>query len=60
MQPCKRQAWSPTGGPRVATCRSKSKAKNPRGFGGTESPDSIDDTVKKTENYVSIFSGEVH
>src|SRR5271166_4481034 len=43
-------------GPTAATCRSKSKAKNPRGVRGTESPD----TVKKTENYVSVFSEEVH
>ena len=31
-----------------------------QGVRGTESPDSFDNTLKKTENYVSVFSGEVH
>jgi hypothetical protein len=31
-----------------------------QGIRGTESPDSFDDTVKKTEHYVSVFSGELH
>jgi hypothetical protein len=30
------------------------------GVRGTESPDSFDNTLKKTENYVSVFSGELH
>jgi hypothetical protein len=48
----------PTGPGR--SCRSKPKAKNPRRVRGTESPDSFDNTLNKTENYVSVFSGEVH
>jgi putative transposase len=31
-----------------------------QGVRGTESPDSSNNTPKKTENYVSVFSGEVH
>ena len=31
-----------------------------QGVRWTESPDSFADTVKKTEHYVSVFSGEVH
>jgi putative transposase len=40
-------------------CRSKPKAKNPRGFGGQSHPIPSTITLKKTENYVSVFSGEV-
>jgi hypothetical protein len=52
-------AYGRTTGPRAPTCRSKSKAKNPKGFGGQESPDSFDNTIKK-QNYVSVFSGELY
>jgi len=44
--------------PRSGPCRSKPKAKNPRGFGGQSHPiPSI--TNQENENYVSVFSGEV-
>jgi hypothetical protein len=42
------------GQPRAGPCRSKPKAKNPRGVRGTES---LENTIKKTENYVAVFSG---
>src|SRR6516225_2238550 len=45
--------------PRAGPCRSKPKAKNPRGFGGQSPPDAFDNIVKKTKHYVSVFSGEV-
>jgi len=36
------------------------KRKIPGGSGGQSPPDSFDNIVKKTEHYVSVFSGEVH
>ena len=62
MQPCRRRAWSPTGGPPAqgSAPAGASQSEKSQGVRETESPDSFDDTVKKTENYVSVFSGEVH
>lgn len=42
------------------TCRSKPKRKNPKRFGGTESPASFSKTLKKAENHLSALSGKVH
>src|ERR1700740_2496630 len=58
MQPCKRQA-RPRTGPQGGPLPEQVKSEKSQGVGGTESPDSFDDTVKKTEHYVSVFSGEV-
>jgi hypothetical protein len=69
MQPCKRQVWPPPGSP-PAQDRSlpeQAQSEKSQGVRGTESwteswtesPDSFDNTVKKTENYVSVFSGEL-
>jgi Integrase core domain len=44
--------------PRADPRRSKPKAKNPRGFGGQSHPIPLI-TQQETENYVSVFSGEV-
>jgi len=51
-------SWQPTG-PGPDPRRSKSKAKNPRGFGGQSHPIPLI-THQETKNYVSVFSGEVH
>jgi hypothetical protein len=48
----------PTGpGPVLAGASPKRKSQGGR---GTESPDSFGNTVKKTENYVPVFSEELH
>jgi hypothetical protein len=61
IQPCKRQAWSPTGSPPAQglALPEQVQSEKSQGVRGTESPDSLDDKVNKTENYVSVFSGEV-
>ena len=38
----------------------QAQSEKSQGVRGTESPESFDNTVKKTENYVSVFSGELH
>ena len=49
-----------------AACRlgfdlpAQAKSDKSQGVRGTESPDSINQTLKKTEKHVSVFSGEVH
>src|SRR5260370_17732055 len=49
-----------------AACRlgrdlpAQAKSDKSQGVRGTESPDSINQTLKKTEKLVSVFSGEVH
>src|ERR1700731_4088451 len=48
-----------------AACRlgfdlpAQAKSDKSQGVRGTESPDSINQTLKKTEKHVSVFSGEV-
>src|SRR3982074_3178968 len=37
----------------------QAKSDKSQGVRGTESPDSINQTLKKTEKHVSVFSGEV-
>src|SRR5438876_7367990 len=37
----------------------QAQSEKSQGVRGTESPDSFDNTLKKTENYVSVFSGEL-
>src|SRR6266702_3634123 len=62
MQPCKRRVRPPTSSP-PAQGRSlpeQAQSEKSRGVRGTESPEPFDNTVKKTENYVSVFSGELH
>src|SRR6266446_10972133 len=62
MQPCKRRVRPPTSSP-PAQGRSlpeQAQSEKSQGVRGTESPESFDNTVKKTENYVSVFSGELH
>src|SRR5438132_4404746 len=61
MQPCKRRVRPPTSNP-PAQGRSlpeQAQSEKSQGVRGTESPESFDNTVKKTENYVSVFSGEL-
>src|SRR6266550_8173019 len=61
MQPCKRRVRPPTSSP-PAQGRSlpeQVQSEKSQGVRGTESPESFDNTVKKTENYVSVFSGEL-
>src|SRR2546429_9690848 len=61
MQPCKRRVRPPTSSP-PAQGRSlpeQAQSEKSQGVRGTESPESFDNTVKKTENYVSVFSGEL-
>ena len=53
-------AYGQPTGPGPVPAGASPKRKIPGGFRGTESPDSFDNTVKKTENYVSVFSGELH
>src|SRR6516162_9958333 len=62
MRPCKRRAWLPTGSPPAQRRHLPEQAKSVKSQGvrGTESPDSLNNTLKKTENQVSVFSGEVH
>jgi hypothetical protein len=59
---CKRRAWLPTGSPPTQRRHLPEQAKSVKSQGvrGTESPDSPNNTLKKTENQVSVFSGEVH
>src|SRR6266436_3126199 len=38
----------------------QAQSEKSQGVRGTESPDSFNNTLKKTENYVSVFSGELH
>ena len=47
-------------GPKGRNLPEQVQSEKSLGVRGTESPDSFDDTLKKTENYVSVFSGEVH
>src|SRR5437660_8102291 len=61
MQPCKRRVRPPTSSP-PAQGRSlpeQAQSEKSQGVRGTESPESFDNTVKKTENYVSDCSGEL-
>jgi transposase InsO family protein len=49
-------------GRRKAACRplpAQAQSEKSQGVRGTESPDSLNNTLKKTENYVSVFSGEL-
>ena len=46
-------------GPKGRNLPEQVQSEKSQGVRGTESPDYFDDTVKKTENYVSVFSGEV-
>src|SRR6266566_10093934 len=60
MQPCKRRVRPPPGSP-PAQGRSppeQAQSEKSQGVRGTESPDSSVNT-KETENYVSVFSGEL-
>jgi hypothetical protein len=60
MQPCKRRVRPPPGSP-PAQGRSppeQAQSEKSQGVRGTESPDSPVNT-KETENYVSVFSGEL-
>src|SRR6266550_7296891 len=59
MQPCKRRVRLPTSSP-PAQGRSlpeQAQSEKSQGVRGIESPESFDNTVKKTENYVSVFRG---
>jgi Tn3 transposase DDE domain len=61
MQPCKRRVRPPPGSP-PAQGRSppeQAQSEKSQGVRGTESPDSSVNT-KETENYVSVFAGELH
>src|SRR5262249_20515066 len=60
MQPCKRQGRPPWGGPPAwPLLPEQTPSEKSQGVRGTESPDSCNNTLKKTENYVSVFSGEL-
>src|ERR1700746_1657859 len=60
MQPCKRQVrLLPGSPPPWPGLPEQAQSEKAQGVRGTESPDSFDNTLKKTENYVSVFSGEV-
>jgi hypothetical protein len=61
MQPCKRRVWLPSGSTPAQglVLPEQAQSEKSQGVRGTESPDSFDNTLKKTENYVSVFSGEV-
>src|SRR6266478_9194893 len=61
MQPCKRRVRPPTSSPpaKGRSLPEQAQSEKSQGVRGTESPDSFDNTVKKTENYVSVFSGEL-
>src|SRR5262249_61725022 len=60
MQPCKRQGRPPWGGPPAwPLLPEQAQSEKSQGVRGTESPDSCNNTLKKTENYVSVFSGEL-
>ena len=60
MRPCKRQVWPlPGGTPAWPILPEQAQSEKSQGVRGTESPDSFNNTLKKTENYVSVFSGEV-
>jgi hypothetical protein len=47
-------------GPRPVPAGASPKAKNPRRVGGQSHPISAGSIPKKTENYLSAFSGELH
>src|SRR3974377_1598910 len=59
MQPCKRQVRRFRAVHRPGpVLPEQAQSEKFQGVRGTESPDSFDNTLKKTENYVSVFSGE--
>ena len=61
MQPCKRRVRLPAGSPPTPgpVPPEQAQSEKSQGVRGTESPDSFDNTLKKTENNVSVFPGEL-